>query len=271
LLSGRGSESLACDQFSMLFTTFLCGYQVYWRPSARIGFYWSGIRFGIRLNGACTSRIQANGVFEVIVNVAGRMKKASCDPRYICRFGILTRVISQYNCDARLSSTLNRIVAIVDVMNPPKQIYPLIRIPPPLLFLVAFLAGAGLQRLAGLTVPAARILQIAGFALIGCAIVLALCSLGLFLAARTTVVPFSTASKLVTWGPYRFTRNPMYLSLILAYLGAVGIFSQVLALFFLALPIILVHKIVIPFEEKRMRGAFGEPYDQYCSKVRRWL
>jgi protein-S-isoprenylcysteine O-methyltransferase Ste14 len=156
-------------------------------------------------------------------------------------------------------------------MNPPEQIHPLIRIPPPLVFVVAFLAGAGLQRLAGLSVPAVRILQIAGFGLVGCAILLALCSLSMFLAARTTVVPFSTASKLVTWGPYQFTRNPMYVSLVLAYLGAVAVFSQVFALFFLALPVLLVHKIVIPFEEKRMRAVFGEAYDQYCSKVRRWF
>jgi len=145
------------------------------------------------------------------------------------------------------------------------------RIPPPVLFVVAFVAGAGLQRLAGLTVPCVRILQIVGFGLVGCAVLLALCSLGMFLAARTTVVPFATASKLVTWGPYQFTRNPMYVSLVLAYFGAVAIFSQLLALFFLPLPIILVHKIVIPFEEKRMRKAFGGAYDQYCSSVRRWL
>jgi len=105
----------------------------------------------------------------------------------------------------------------------------------------------------------------------GCAVLLALSSLSMFLAARTTVVPSSVASKLVTWGPYQFTRNPMYVSLVLAYFGAMAIFSQLLALFFLPLPIILVHKIVIPFEETRMREAFGGAYDKYCSRVRRWL
>ena len=156
-------------------------------------------------------------------------------------------------------------------MNPPEKIPPLMRIPPPVLFVVTFAVGVGLQRLAGLTVPSLRILRIVGFGLVGCAVLLALCSVGMFLAARTTVVPFSTASKLVTWGPYRFTRNPMYVSLVMAYFGAAGIFSQAFALFFLPLPIILVHKIVIPFEEKRMRTAFGGAYDQYCSSVRRWL
>lgn len=156
-------------------------------------------------------------------------------------------------------------------MNVPGQIPPIMRIPPPLLFVMAFVAGAGLQRLARLNIPAVRIIQIVGCGLVGCAVLLALYSLGMFLAARTTVVPFSVASKLVTWGPYRFTRNPMYVSLVLAYLGMAAILSQLLALFLLPLPIILVHKIVIPYEERRMRQVFGEAYDQYCSKVRRWL
>ncbi len=145
------------------------------------------------------------------------------------------------------------------------------RIPPPLLFVVAWVAGAGLQRLVRLTVPAVQILREVGMGLVGCAILLALYSVGTFLAARTTIVPFSAASKLVTWGPYQFTRNPMYVSLILAYIGVAAIFSQLLVLILLLIPITLVRTIVIPFEEARMREVFGEAYDQYCSSVRRWL
>ena len=156
-------------------------------------------------------------------------------------------------------------------MSTPKQIGPIMRIPPPLMFVVTFLAGAGLQRLARLTFPTGRTSHIVGFGLVGCAVLLALYSVGTFIAARTTIVPFSAASKLVTWGPYRFTRNPMYVSLALAYLGVAVIFSQPLALILLALPLTLVHKIVIPFEEGRMREVFGEAYDQYCTRVRRWI
>jgi protein-S-isoprenylcysteine O-methyltransferase Ste14 len=157
------------------------------------------------------------------------------------------------------------------MINTPGQIHPLMRVPPPLLFVVAFVTGAGLQRLARLTFPAVPIFHLVGFGLVGFAVLLALSSLGTFLVARTTIVPFSAASKLVTWGPYRFTRNPMYVSLVLAYLGVAAILSQLLALILLLLPIILVRTIVIPFEEERMRELFGESYDQYCSRVRRWL
>ena len=156
-------------------------------------------------------------------------------------------------------------------MNAPEPIPLLLRVPPPLLFAATFVAGAGLQYFARQTFPAVRALHFIGFGLVGCAALLALCSVGIFLAARTTIVPFSAASKLVTCGPYRFTRNPMYVSLVLAYVGIATILSQPVALILLSLPVVLIHKIVIPFEEKRMRRVFGEAYDQYCSRVSRWF
>ena len=156
-------------------------------------------------------------------------------------------------------------------MNAPRPIPPLMRIPPPLLFMGFFVVGVGLQHLARLTVPDVHLLHLAGLALLACAASLALCCVGLFAVARTTIVPFSAASKLVTSGPYRFTRNPMYVSLALAYLGIAVILSQGWALILLPIPLIIVHTVVIPFEEGRMREVFGESYDEYRTRVRRWL
>jgi protein-S-isoprenylcysteine O-methyltransferase Ste14 len=145
------------------------------------------------------------------------------------------------------------------------------RIPPPLLFVVSFFAGVGLQRVVSLKIGAAPAVRVLGIGLLGCGVVLALYSLATFFVVRTTVVPFSAPSKLVIWGPYRFTRNPMYVALILAYLGVTAITSQILAIVFLPIPIVVLRSIVIPFEEERMRKGFGEAYQQYCSRVRRWL
>ena len=139
------------------------------------------------------------------------------------------------------------------------------------MFVGVFLAGVGLQRLARLTFPPVHAMRLIGFGLIGGAIMLALSSVGAFVVARTTIVPFSTASKLVTWGPFRFTRNPMYVSLVLAYLGFAAIYYQLLALVLLVVPILFLSTIVIPFEEGRMREVFGDTYVQYCARVRRWL
>ena len=148
------------------------------------------------------------------------------------------------------------------------------RIPPPLLFVATFLAGAGLQRLAPLPVPSAHILQsshFVGLGLVVAAGLMALYCVGTFLVARTTIVPFGSASELVTWGPYRLTRNPMYVSLVLAYVGVAALIFQIVPLGLLPLPVILISRIVIPFEERRMQEVFGETYVQYRAKVRRWL
>ena len=147
-------------------------------------------------------------------------------------------------------------------------------IPPPLWFVAAFFAGLGLQRLVPLTIHSPAIAGVSrtiGFGLVACGVLLALSCFGLFLLARTTIIPTSKASKLVTRGPYRFTRNPMYLSLFASYLGVSGWFVQPWPLLLLPVPLAILNWLVIPFEEARLRKAFGSAYEQYCTKVRRWL
>jgi protein-S-isoprenylcysteine O-methyltransferase Ste14 len=149
-----------------------------------------------------------------------------------------------------------------------------IRVPPPLLFAATFVMGMGLQHLAPINIGSdllVRVGHLIGFGLLGCGVLLALACVGLFLTARTTLIPFGTASNLVTRGPYRFTRNPMYLSLLLVYLGVVGLLGQPWPLFLLPLPVALVNTIVIPFEEARLRHIFGDAFGDYCANVRRWL
>jgi protein-S-isoprenylcysteine O-methyltransferase Ste14 len=84
-------------------------------------------------------------------------------------------------------------------------------------------------------------------------------------------VPGQASSQLVTWGPYRFTRNPMYVGLTLAYLGEAGILRQIWPVILLPLVVAYVNWIVIPVEESKLREVFGEEYERYQKKVRRWL
>ena len=150
----------------------------------------------------------------------------------------------------------------------------LLRVPPPLLFVITFVAGAGLQHLAPLTVDASNIvlaIRVIGVGLTATGVLIALSCLALFLAARTTVIPFGTSTSLISRGPYRFTRNPMYLSLVLVYLGVAGILVELWPLFLLPLPVAILHRMVIPFEEARLREAFGAAFDHYCTRVRRWI
>jgi protein-S-isoprenylcysteine O-methyltransferase Ste14 len=154
------------------------------------------------------------------------------------------------------------------------RIHPLMRIPVPWVFVLAYLAGAGLQQFLPLPAPSAQVLMVShvtGAALMAGGAALAAWSLRLFRAARTTTVPFGAPAQLVTWGPYRFTRNPMYISLILVYLGEGGILAQLWPLLLLPLVVTYVHRTVIPVEEARLRKVVGKAYEQYCARVRRWI
>ncbi len=147
-------------------------------------------------------------------------------------------------------------------------------IPVPWMYVLTFLVGVGLQYLVPLTIYAADVLligRIVGIVLIAGGVLLAFSSLGIFRAAHTTTVPFERPSKLVTWGAYRFTRNPMYLGLALIYVGVAGVQTQIWPVILLLLLAIYIDRVVIPVEEARLREVFGEAYEQYCARVRRWV
>jgi protein-S-isoprenylcysteine O-methyltransferase Ste14 len=93
----------------------------------------------------------------------------------------------------------------------------------------------------------------------------------LFHRARTTTTPGKASNALVMRGPYRFTRNPMYVGLIVAYVGEMGLLVQIAPLIPLLLVIAYVNWIVIPVEENQLRGLFGKDYVQFCNGVPRWL
>jgi protein-S-isoprenylcysteine O-methyltransferase Ste14 len=76
---------------------------------------------------------------------------------------------------------------------------------------------------------------------------------------------------LVTSGPYRKSRNPMYVGLALAYLGEAGMLRQVWPALLLPLVLAYLNWVVIPVEEARLTEVFCEAYDSYRSNVRRWI
>jgi protein-S-isoprenylcysteine O-methyltransferase Ste14 len=94
----------------------------------------------------------------------------------------------------------------------------------------------------------------------------------LFRREGTEINPTSPANrKLVTSGPFRLTRNPMYLGLVLTTLGIalwVGAWPMLLAPIAIFATANWVH---IPFEEEKMRRQFGASFDTYASKTRRWI
>lgn len=121
-----------------------------------------------------------------------------------------------------------------------------------------------------MVLPAGQIIA-AGLALTGVAIAIA--GVVSFRRAKTTVNPLqpSAASSLVIAGIYRFTRNPMYLGMLLVLLGCAVFLGNVLALIFPLVYIPLMNCLQIVPEEKALATKFGSEFAEYQSKVRRWL
>ncbi len=95
-------------------------------------------------------------------------------------------------------------------------------VPPPLLFLIPMLATAMLhsRRPWAISDDSATVLAFAGFAAIAMGIAIGLASIDRFWKANTTILPAGRpTTAIVERGPYRFTRNPMYLAMACAYVG----------------------------------------------------
>jgi protein-S-isoprenylcysteine O-methyltransferase Ste14 len=148
----------------------------------------------------------------------------------------------------------------------------LLLIPPPVLFGLCFLAGVFL----GHRLPSPRWMQAGavhslGWVLLTLAACLALASMGCFLWQRTTLIPVGHPARLVTAGPFALSRNPMYIAVTAAYCGGALILAQFWVLPLVALPLTIVQRIVVPFEEQRLSALFGDDYRHYRERVRRWL
>src|SRR5438045_876862 len=135
----------------------------------------------------------------------------------------------------------------------------LLHVPVPWVFVLTYLLGVALQlALPARLFPAAHSwLGVAGGLLFAIGAGIAGWGWLSFRRARTTTVPGQASSVLVTWGPYRFTRNPMYVGLTLAYLGEAGILHQPWPLVLLPLVVAYVNWIVIPVEETKLKEVFG--------------
>lgn len=146
-------------------------------------------------------------------------------------------------------------------------------LPPPVQFALTFLIGIGLDWL----MPWRPAWMAAGGARwVGLALVVAGCSLavaaaGRFVLRRTTLHPTGQPARLVVSGPHAWSRNPMYLSLTVVYIGLALALGRAWPLVLVVLPWASINWIVIPFEETRLCETFGQDYVDYRRRVRRWI
>tara|TARA_R100000365_G_scaffold10_2_gene43 strand:+ start:2463 stop:2978 length:516 start_codon:yes stop_codon:yes gene_type:complete len=93
----------------------------------------------------------------------------------------------------------------------------------------------------------------------------------LFKAAGTNPEPFKPTTTIVAHGPYRFTRNPMYVGFLLSFTGIGLLFALEWTL--IALPVLwfVLDRVVVRREEAYLTGKFGTDYETFLTKTRRWL
>ena len=145
--------------------------------------------------------------------------------------------------------------------------------PPPLIYAGAFALGYAVHRFVPLhpwaepgTVP-----RLIGWGLVAVWLALSASAVFLFRRAGTTPNPFRPTTALVLYGPYRFTRNPMYLSLAALYVGLTLLVNSLWPLLFFPAVIWFVQTQVIAREEAYLEARFGEGYRAYKTRVRRWI
>jgi protein-S-isoprenylcysteine O-methyltransferase Ste14 len=142
---------------------------------------------------------------------------------------------------------------------------------PPAIPIVALLLSWGAGRLWPIDVNWPAWSQWIGWALVIAACGLALSAVRTFRRHRTTVNPLARATTIVASGPFRYTRNPMYVSLLALHVGGMLAFRLPWAAILLVPVFLALNFGVIAPEEKYLASEFGEPYRLYQQRVRRWL
>lgn len=144
-------------------------------------------------------------------------------------------------------------------------------VPPPLIYVAGFLIGVAVEIAVPVDWPPAAVAI--PVAVAGGALWLALDGTAMrsFGRAGTSMVPVRPSTALVVEGPYRFTRNPMYLGMACLYVALAFALGIVWALALLPAVILTVDRVVIAREEPYLEAKFGAAYGDYKRRVRRWV
>ena len=142
---------------------------------------------------------------------------------------------------------------------------------PPLFFIGCAAVSALLHYLLPLRVMRYSVSLSIGLVLAGASGALVLWAAGVMKACGTNLRPDRPALKIVRSGPYRFTRNPMYLSLCLLQLALGFLLNDWVPILFTFPLALLFHFVVILREEHYLETKFGEEYLSFKRQVRRWL
>jgi protein-S-isoprenylcysteine O-methyltransferase Ste14 len=146
-----------------------------------------------------------------------------------------------------------------------------VRVPPPVYYIVGFLGGVALELIFPTSWPSFGVRLAVALLAVGAWLALDGAAMVFFHRAGTSMVPMNPTTALVTSGPYRVTRNPMYVGMAFLYVALALAFGVLWALAFLPVVIVIVDRFVIAREEPYLERKFGQAYRDYKAGVRRWL
>jgi protein-S-isoprenylcysteine O-methyltransferase Ste14 len=143
---------------------------------------------------------------------------------------------------------------------------------PPVAWILALVAGVAADRLYPLRfVPASVGAAWVGGAIFAIALALAIWAIVTIRKAGTQVETYKPTTAIVANGPYRFTRNPIYLGMVLGLIGLAVAFDSLWILVTLVLFYLVIRYGVVAREEAYLERKFGDVYRRYRARVRRWL
>jgi protein-S-isoprenylcysteine O-methyltransferase Ste14 len=143
--------------------------------------------------------------------------------------------------------------------------------PPPFIYAGALAAGLLANRRFRLPFLPRRLRRTLGPLLILTGFLVGLLGFREVRRAGSNVDPYKPVTAVVTGGPYRITRNPMYLGFALQYVGISALFNALPPILLLPAVQQLMRRGVIEREERYLESKFGEEYLQYKESVRRWI
>ena len=139
-------------------------------------------------------------------------------------------------------------------------------------FFIFFLALSFLFHMA---IPLVRLIpfpwNLFGIILIIVGIIMTLIINSVLLKNRTSIQPFETPDVLLTSGLFKLSRNPLYLGMTIAFVGVVITLGSLSPFIFPIIFVIIINRVIIPFEENKLEMVFGDKYLDYKTKTRRWF
>jgi protein-S-isoprenylcysteine O-methyltransferase Ste14 len=142
---------------------------------------------------------------------------------------------------------------------------------PPIWLLLGLIGIAVLHRYLPLAEVVPAPWHFVGLAIGALGLALGFWTVSLFWRSRTTLIPGEESAALVTDGPFRFTRNPIYVGMVLLLLGACVFAGSLSPFGVLPVFIFIVQAWTITGEEAMLTQRFGASYTDYCRRVRRWV